>query len=327
MKKIRYIDKPVFFDKNVYDDEINQMIARLIQVKGVKSIYQLGSVSVPGISDIDIIVVFHDNFQTDINPRATLNSKGLYLYKHSLFGLHESNYYKAQEYTFFHNYNHLYGEELNGGSISTNEKDINSLKKQIALEFMLANYISLTQQLFYGVVKLRSLLLEAKAISFDLEFLGISNQKMNFLVDTIINWRKTWFKTSPSKLEISDWLFSYYSELENILSDYLKKGELFYHDGKSFKLSKNIQINNRSEFGNYHTGYYSHHLSRIMINRRLYNAINKANRFYFNLPIKSFPENHIAQRKLEFEEKMIVDAAKIPHFIPLMNSFNLKKIS
>lgn len=61
MSKLKFIDYPTPIDRSAYDDLKVKIISDLNSFRQVKSIYQMGSVNEPGISDLDIICVFEEN--------------------------------------------------------------------------------------------------------------------------------------------------------------------------------------------------------------------------------------------------------------------------
>ena len=64
----------------VYTSSIEQVVAELSNRPDVVSIYQVGSVKHPGISDVDLRVVFADDAVFDSDPRAKLGDDGRYLF-------------------------------------------------------------------------------------------------------------------------------------------------------------------------------------------------------------------------------------------------------
>ena len=53
------------------------MCEALSDIPGLKSIYQIGSISTPGISDIDLVSIFGDGEQVLANPRSAISLQAL----------------------------------------------------------------------------------------------------------------------------------------------------------------------------------------------------------------------------------------------------------
>ena len=197
--KVYLTDYPQYVPYGIYERAINQMVERLIKYPGLLSIYQIGSISIPGISDIDMVAVFQDDAACDRNPLKELSRSERYLFVHGLYGVSTKHFHKAQCYTFFHNYNLLWGERLSFWGKNLSKKKIRTLKIQIALEYLLKVYINITVERTYGIVKVRNLLLHTKALLYDLEFLGISSGRLYDLVEGMVTSRNNWFKSKPEK--------------------------------------------------------------------------------------------------------------------------------
>ena len=63
---MRIVDIPQKFDEDAYHIAMDRQVQALSKVEGVKSIYQIGGLSTPGISDIDLVVVFEEGFKYDV---------------------------------------------------------------------------------------------------------------------------------------------------------------------------------------------------------------------------------------------------------------------
>jgi hypothetical protein len=63
------IPKPV--DRSEYESCMKRMTEKLLRISGVKSIFQVGGINTPGISDIDYYIVFKDGFTCTENRLMT----------------------------------------------------------------------------------------------------------------------------------------------------------------------------------------------------------------------------------------------------------------
>ena len=73
MKKLTFIDYPKFVPRAEYDKAIDRMVEKLKKIQGIVSVYQIGSINDPGISDIDLVAVFEDKISCNIDPRDNLS--------------------------------------------------------------------------------------------------------------------------------------------------------------------------------------------------------------------------------------------------------------
>ena len=252
MSKLKFIDYPTPIERSAYDNLKEKIVSDLKSFSQVKSIYQMGSVKEPGISDLDIICVFEENSDCDINLRKELSVDEKKILTHSLFGI-ESNYFEqALNYNLISNLNLLYGDgvKIDSSLAPTNDK----IEKQIALEYMLRMYLSLSEQVKYGVIKLRSFLLLGKAIAFDLELLNIKSGKLYDLVNKILNYRSTWFTNMPSSEQLEHLIISFSNELELLLKKELNK-KYFYLPIDTITFPEGYSIQQSIEFKYVCEGY------------------------------------------------------------------------
>ena len=136
--KLNFIEKPSFKTLDQYDDQIKRMLDRLSSQVGVISVYQIGGISTPGISDIDFVVVFEDKYRCFKNFWKEQSTEERYFFVHTLYGVNESGFLETRKFTFFHHYKLLYGKETYFENCLS-EKDVAQLKTQTALEFLVKN--------------------------------------------------------------------------------------------------------------------------------------------------------------------------------------------
>jgi len=97
----RFIDMPVPQGIQAYQAAIQKMVLQLSAHPEIKAIYRIGGVSSPGISDIDLYVVFHDGSRYLENPVKSLTGTDRYLFTHNLFGTAEKLAIQMEPFTFF----------------------------------------------------------------------------------------------------------------------------------------------------------------------------------------------------------------------------------
>ena len=238
--KLYFTNYPKYVPNSVYESAIQKVVDALRCQPGCVSIYQIGSTATPGISDIDILAVFEDGVRCNMNPLLSLPKKEKYLFTHSLFGCSRKYFHEAQKYTFFNNYKLLWGEQLPVGSKGLKTEEVEALKIQIALEFLLMNYIARTVELTYRIASVRGLLLSVKALRFDLEFLNISDGPFKESVDTCIDWRKSWFQEPEYKENLNDWFLQFYRHLESFFNLILQKHDFYIPAWANLRYARHV---------------------------------------------------------------------------------------
>ena len=108
---MKIIDYPILKSESMYDAALHKKVDLLKTISGVSSIYQIGSVTTPGISDIDLLVIFKDNFYFFEDMMKDNNEIEKYLFTHKSYGINIHNFKQSTKFTFFHNYKILYGKE------------------------------------------------------------------------------------------------------------------------------------------------------------------------------------------------------------------------
>ena len=98
---MRVIDYPRRVTIVDYENAISRMVGQLVSMPGVTTVYQIGGVSNPGISDIDLVVVFEDGQRVSSDPCRGLNKSDSYLFAHGLFGINRGNFAEASRHSFF----------------------------------------------------------------------------------------------------------------------------------------------------------------------------------------------------------------------------------
>ena len=132
--KFVFNDYPYYVPLRIYENAIQGMVEKLRRQEEVISIFQIGSISHPGISDIDLVVVFKENGTFHLDPLEGLSKTERYLFIHTPFGVSKTDLKEAQRYTFFQNWRLLWGEKLIGEGNNLSEEETKRLKIQTALE-------------------------------------------------------------------------------------------------------------------------------------------------------------------------------------------------
>lgn len=99
-----------------YDRVLDAYLAALSGLRGVSAVYQLGNLRVPGISDIDLIIVVDERLApgTDFHAllRATTGADGAYLFSHPPYVIGRTGFAHLPLLFFADNLRHRCGEVL-----------------------------------------------------------------------------------------------------------------------------------------------------------------------------------------------------------------------
>lgn len=320
--KYRLVNFPVHTSIERYDTVVEKVCNLLVRQEGLLSIYRFGSIDDPGISDIDLAAVFKDGSKCEVDPLSCLNNHERRLFAHNVFGIGEGFLKKLPHYSLFKNVSWYWGVqfELNAGSYD----DV--LKKQVALEYLLANYMARTRDKIYGVLGVRNLLLSCNAAGYDLELMNVRSGDLHDNIRELKTMRRNWFDTNYSDKEIQTWFESFYSSLTCFLAEYLKKNKLWVPEIRDYRFSRDIYIipHNSLEYK------FKGVLLPAFITR-FHKKLGKLNglvsRFRFYVPMmdcSSEEDGILNQRNIFFRLMLKNHRTDFPHFTPLVNNLQMK---
>lgn len=317
---LKYIDHPVSIAVSQYERLKEKLTNQLLAEDAVLSVYQMGSVKHPGISDLDIICVFKKGAQCHKNLRLDLNSDEKNILTHGIFGIEEQSLMKSMSYNLISNLKHLGGKDLDLDKAEINTSD--DLKKQIALEYLVKMLITIDAQVTIKIVKLRAFLLLAKAIEFDLQLLGIENGKLYDLVKKVIQFRTDWYANKPSENEITNLVLDFNRELRRFLEKELLVSKL-YLPAKTIELPGNFTIQNSNSFSINHRGLVLPNQFSFL-GRKYINLQNRLNSFMYLLPFTIPTSSSLHDNRFQFSKEMVLkNRENYPHFIPLTTSLSI----
>jgi hypothetical protein len=274
--------KPVAVRRETYDQAVSLVVERLGGNPGIAAVYTVGSISIPGISDVDLLVVFEDGVRCDLDPLAHLIGPLRYPFTHGLFGVPRWYFADAVRYGFYPNLRLLQGSELDVGS-PLGEQDRRALEVQLALEYLVENYISRSVEHAYRALNVRGLLLSAHAIRLDLQLLGIESGRLHDLVAQVGEWRKTWFERDGLDALVP-WFRELVAELRQALELLLEAHPLYLPEGDGVRYARHIRVCPGADLRMRHRGLV---LPPWVTNlgQRLVRLQNRFNRFEFDLPV------------------------------------------
>lgn len=313
---ITFVNFPRDIKPVVYEQAIDQVITHLRGVDGIVSIYQIGSVSAPGISDIDLLVVFEDEAVASGNPIAHLTGDERYLFTHGLFGVCRRDFHRGQRYTFYHNYVLRWGEDLRVGKSDLEADEVARIKRQIALEFLIANYISKTVDRTYRLVSVRNLLLSVKALRYDMEYLGVTDGELYDLINQLILWREAWFEQPVGKDMLREWFESFYSALHLFLTARFNHQRFFLPAWATSRYARHICLERSHRLSWRHKGIVMP-LGRRPLGKKYTKLNNRLNRFIFSIPITDQSSKMLEERFLFLKSMKRHNESHLASFAPL----------
>lgn len=296
-----------------YARAIEHVLRPLRAEPAVQAVYQVGGIRTPGISDVDLLVVFRDDAECRLDPRAGLSARELYLFPHSQFGLPARHFAGAIRFGFFHDYRLLHGQEQAAGGAALAAAEAAAVNRQAGLEYLLKMFISMSVERAYGIARVRNLLLLGRALLYDLEYVGAAGSGVGRLVERVIEWREQWFTAPPAAAEIRRWFEEMYRELEALLADLLGRLPLFAPAWASLAIAGNMRIVPAAHLAVVHRG---RRLPPALgsLGRRYFNIQHRFNRFEFRLPVTGEAPAAVRQRHELVAAMGEYNRARLPAF-------------
>ena len=313
MTDYHFTNYPVAYSPDQYESTLAEVTTRLRSMEGVKAIYQFGNVKAPGISDLDILVVFKSGTKMRSNPIDRSRKQEGYFFAHNLFGLDEE---KVDPFVLFQP--HFSGKLIWGDGRELvrqyKQEGSSALWEQIAIEYLLKNFlVSLSQQLS-GVVKVRQLLLEANATLYDLEILNETG-RLRELVEQLIRWRGHWFDQPVSRSALSIFFEEYCFEQHVLMTKLFTQSVLFVPEKASISLSRNLAIRDAGTFGAQRKHSFLRYLIQNFPWDKAARAFQKLQQAEVAVPMQAARPPSLLHRRFAFMKEAIrYNAEYIPYF-------------
>jgi hypothetical protein len=240
----RLINFPVYTPTNVYQHTIERISSYISKIPGFRSVYNVGNISDPGISDIDLLVIFSKDSHFKTNPLNILHNNEKYLFSHFLFGCTEDFIGKAAEYYPFNSLQKICGENFFFKNLAQANS---SITRQLALEFLTINYISRNIEYQSRIISIRNVFLSVKAILHDIKILEISDITLNQLIIDLIEIRKNWFLLKNSKEVFLKWYQEFIVIFNSFFESYNANYPIFLTDSNELWYSRNVKLRKNSE--------------------------------------------------------------------------------
>ena len=315
----RIIDYPRFVDGRAYESALVRMKERLLNEKAVESVYRIGSVSSPGISDLDLVVVFKSNEPVQKNFLSDISGEDRYLFIHRLYGIASDDFENAPEFAFYHKYQLIGGEH----SLKERNDDVPGAHRvQVALEYMIRLYATLFIQDECRVLRMRDILLHVKALQYDLDLLGKTSGKVFECVQQLLEWRRIWFEKMPGRNEIISWWKEFTSGYAPMLAGILEDHPFYLPPANEYRIAAKIILRPSEMLAAHRQGFLLPGMLSF-IGKKYFRIQNKMNSFEIRLPVSSTNIPDFISRKFEFEKKIVSYNKKfLPHFLPLSTSLH-----
>lgn len=321
---MRLIAEPRIASLSDYHTAIDHMTGKMMAQPGVAAVYQLGGLTSPGISDLDMLVVFEDDAGCELNPRAHLPAMSDYLFTHGLFGTSRSHFIESARHTFFHNLRLLDGEHV------VERDDIvvgdDAMKRQWAREFLVRMLVNMEVEHQFSTLNVRNLLLQGKALIYDLEFLNADDPEFSTLLETILDWRARWFDRRPADAEVKSLVREMRMRLQKFLDSDLTTKNFFLPHNSELRLGRNIFLHQGENVAIQRKGIRLPNLplpARSV--RKLIALQHRLNTFHLTVPhaAQSVPE--AIATSFDYRQRvMLYNEEHLPFFMPLTSSLVLR---
>ncbi len=322
MSKFSLIDLPVFIQTEYYEINISNVASMLMNHGKVESVYRIGSVTAPGISDLDMVVVFKDNAITAHDPLSKLDAKGHYLFVHRLFGASVSHFKEAMSLTQFHNYRLIGGTDSMPEMKLTNAED-DLVKIQTALEFMIKMYMVMNLQKAYGIIKVRAFLLEARAMEYDLQYLNVNDGPLFDVVQEIIDLRKKWFLSENNSGKIEGLFDRFHLHLSLFLADVLLQKKFYTPNMQNGKFTKNVKWSQSESLSMSKSGIHFPAFLANVFQRKYFNMMHRLTGFSMKIPVHPIAPDILSQRFTLIKNMDEYNKKHIPQFLAPGSSLKL----
>lgn len=319
---IKFIDQPRPKVREDYSETLDYLIEKGSQLNGIKGIYQFGTISYPGLSDLDMIFVFETGAKSDFSFMNGLPEKYRYFLTHNVVGITEEQLIEGFRFSFWHNINHLWGKQLNlPQKPLMNEEQADCLKRQIALEYLVTFNLSLFTQHSYGIFKLRSILQQIKGLRYDLEFLHIQDGDLYEMLQQCYRWFNSWFEKGPSNNEFSIWLEQFNQVYQAFILEQLDINRVYCENWRDIQWARHIQVIQSGKYSLNHKGFVIPNILSLD-DKKYFNALSRINSFVCHLPITSTAVNSILEERTTYFRSLFdYNKSHIPGFEAMITPF------
>lgn len=324
--KFRFIYPPVNATRDNYVSAVDNVVDELKRYDSIVAIYQFGHFNSPGISDIDLMVIFRDGSECFTDPLLSITGIERSLFTHSVMGVAESFLPELMRFSFWHNYVLLFSRDT-GYELPDTAADqslIPALKKQIATEYLTSNYIDMFMQVSTRIIKVRSLLQHVKGFIYDFEFLGYSDLVLEELVEEVRTMISEYPSTPVNLTRLGEWLTEFFPEFTRFLTRVYESNPLYLPEKSEYRYGRNITIYPSHQISSEHSGFTLPNILPLS-DKKYFRLNNRFNHYRFTFPFTfNEPFNGASER---IESSVVMrdhNRAHFPKFAPLVSRFSLQ---
>jgi len=198
MNKYIFSNLPKEMQVSDYKEVCDLIVDKLKNNTDIKSIYLSSGVWIPGISDLDIIIIYHKNREgISIPSFREISEKAKYVLIHSFWELDEESFKNLEYLVPGVSLKLLYGKDILTRSSKNEllEKERRFLYAIVIFDFLINKLLLFPRYLKYAKLDVRRVLGEVYSLVYTLDMLNSINAQT---IDTdfperIRQLRKTWF--------------------------------------------------------------------------------------------------------------------------------------
>ncbi len=299
----RYIERPVYCERDWYEEALEIISSQLIQQPGVRAVYRFGNITIPGISDLDILVVFEKEAKCTLNGFENLSDRHSRLFTHGIMAIREDQFYPNMKYTIWSEPVLLKGQTPEGEIPIRSQEEDHAVKMQTGLEFLLAHYIDMAVQTEYRIFKLRALLQHTKGLIMDLEFIGINDSPIHPLVKELREKSLHWFEAPVDNTFFEHWIPRFNKAYNQLCQEIFSQHALYLPGGPDFAIAKNIRLTSAQGLAYRRTGLFIPDIG-LLKEKKYFKLLNKFNKFNITASITSEPSHPILRDRFLFLREM-----------------------
>ncbi len=326
MSYYRFIDRPAYIPRQMYQEAIDGVIRRNKELPGLKSVYKFGNITSPGISDLDLLFVFRNETISTASGFESLPEEHKSLFTHGIMAISEKHFIENNHFTLWSGHELMWGEacsETRDGKRTTDESE--QLGIQTALEFLIANYIDLKIQKCYRVIKLRAFLQHMKGLLYDLELLNDRECMISSSLHDFKNRIVNWFDKTPTDDEITEWINKFEPLYVNYVEAILKKHALYLPENSRYPIAKNMMLLPGGKLAYTRKGLLLP-VAFSALGRNYFKLQHRLNTFSFMCPI-THSAAAIVKERYQFLSKMkAYNREHLPNFMTITTSITAKLI-
>ncbi len=193
---LKIINRPMAMALEEYDLALEQFISRASAVPGVYSIYTMGSVRAPGLSDLDVIVVVDDKFENKYSSALSTSDIDDRIFLHGPVVIPFSLVSKLQYIVYAAGLTLVHGEELLPSIDLLSDSELRPLRLAYLIDFQESRFWQFSEIQRTGIVDQRGWLTRLWSLTHSWDIakeLGLSlTQQCSETVESIKALRAQW---------------------------------------------------------------------------------------------------------------------------------------